>query len=308
MSRQTLTTAHEGCIHDVQMNYNGRYLATAGSDGRVKIFEVKGGEDVELANIRAHDGGVWQVSWCHSRASGGAKMLASAGEDGRVCIWKESGKNWECIHTVDHIHEGGAVAISWSPFEFGAILSSAGADGIVAVCTRSNEGWTTTQFIAHSGGVTGISWAPFLSSCSLVRPIPLQNLASLMRFVTCGCDGHLVIWKYTQSLMKWESIQVLSDHCRNGVVAIRDVQWAKNCGLPFDYIASCADDKAVIVWTQEAPEKNWTHRIVVRSNETPCRVSWSLTGSLLAVSFENRTVSMWKEERSGEWAEVSRIS
>ena len=292
-----------------QMNSNGRYLATAGSDGCVKVFEVKGGDDLEIASINAHEGGVWQVAWCHTRASGGAKMLASAGEDGRVCIWKESGSKWDCTHTVEHVHGGGAVAIAWAPFEFGAIISSAGADGMVAVCTRDSQGWSTTHFTAHSGGVTGISWAPFLSSGSLIKPVPLQNLASLMRFVTCGCDGHLVIWKHNQPLARWETIQVLSEHCRNGVVAIRDVQWAKNCGLPFDYIASCADDKTVIIWRQEVSDKSWNHRIIIRTTDTiPCRVSWSLTGSLLAVSFENRAVSLWKEERSGDWAEVSRIS
>eukprot|EP01059_Diplonema_ambulator_P035289 TRINITY_DN8245_c0_g1_i3.p1 TRINITY_DN8245_c0_g1~~TRINITY_DN8245_c0_g1_i3.p1 ORF type:complete len:312 (+),score=82.73 TRINITY_DN8245_c0_g1_i3:44-979(+) len=304
--RMDIATTHEGCIHDVQIDFNGRLLATGGSDGMISIHEVKG---EQVSSIAAHNGGVWQVAWAHHRAVGNVSTLASCGEDGRVVVWRDVGGKWEAAYTCPHVHEGGAVAISWAPFEHGCILTSGGADGMVSVIVKQSSGnWEYSSFVAHTGGVTGVSWAPFLSSGTLIQPqVQLQNLTSNKRFVTGGCDGQLRIWSFNNHAMKWETAAMLSEHSRNGVVAIRDVQWASNCGLPFDYIASCADDKCVLVWRQEMPDKAWKHRVAYDSDVTPCRLSWSLAGTILAVSFEDQTVKLLKEDTAGDWKVTSDV-
>eukprot|EP01061_Rhynchopus_euleeides_P022411 TRINITY_DN36506_c0_g1_i1.p1 TRINITY_DN36506_c0_g1~~TRINITY_DN36506_c0_g1_i1.p1 ORF type:complete len:348 (+),score=88.13 TRINITY_DN36506_c0_g1_i1:94-1044(+) len=303
--------SHDGCVHDVQPDPYGKFLATCGSDGKVKIYEVKGDSHGEVCSLDAHEGGVWQVAWAHPRAVGNVSTIASCGEDGRVQIWRDMGsKKWAKMYTSPHVHEGGAVALSWAPHEHGCYLVSGGADGVVAVlCKPSGADWSINTFNAHSGGVTGASWAPIMSSGTLIQPSqPGQNLASVKRFVTGGCDGQLRVWMLNSQRGAWESVATMSEHCRNGVVAIRDVQWARNCGLPFDYIASCADDKLVLVWRQVMPDKEWKHRTVLQTDMTPCRLSWSTNGTLLAISFEDHTVSVWKEESSADWRMVSRIS
>ena len=276
------------------------------------MYEVKGATHDEVCSVEAHEGGVWQVAWAHPRAVGNASTVASCGEDGYVHVWREAGaKKWTKVHTSPHVHEGGAVAVAWAPHEHGCHLISGGADGIVAVLSKpSGSDWVVQKINAHSGGVTGVSWAPYMSSGALIQKIP--NLASIRRFVTGGCDGQLRVWQHNAEKEGgvWETTHVMSEHCRNGVVAIRDVQWARNCGLPFDYIASCADDKLVLAWRQEMPLPNreWKHRTVVQTDMTPCRLSWSSNGTLLAISFEDHTVSVWKEESSGDWRMTSRIS
>ncbi|KAJ9470000.1 Protein transport protein SEC13 [Diplonema papillatum] len=311
-SKQVVETTHEGCIHDVQADVNNRFLATAGSDGKIKIHEVKGDQETELHSIDAHvGGGVWQVAWAHPRAVGNVNTLASCGEDGKVHIWRDVGEGYRCVYTSPHVHEGGAVAVDWAPFEHGCHVASGGADGSVVVMTKPPKGeWEAAVFTAHHGGVTGISWAPFFSSGTLIQPsASLQALAGQRRFVTGGCDGTLRVWGLNPQTMKWEVSSTMAEHSKNGVVAIRDVQWAQNCGLPFDYIASCADDKVVLVWRQEMPDKDWKNKQVGGSDLTPCRVSWSLTGSVLAISYEDHTVSLWKEDRtSAGWKEMSRIT
>jgi protein transport protein SEC13 len=37
------------------------------------------------------------------------------------------------------------------------------------------------------------------------------------------------------------------------------------------------------------------------------RVSWSLTGNILAVSDANNNVTLWKEAVDGEWAQVTTV-
>ena len=49
-------------VHDAQMDYYGTRLATCSSDRTIKIFEVKEGTQIRLADLRGHEGPVWQVT------------------------------------------------------------------------------------------------------------------------------------------------------------------------------------------------------------------------------------------------------
>ena len=51
-------------VHDAQMDYYGTRLATCSSDRTIKIFEVKEGTQTRVADLRGHEGPVWQVSEC----------------------------------------------------------------------------------------------------------------------------------------------------------------------------------------------------------------------------------------------------
>ena len=48
-------------VHDAQMDYYGTRLATCSSDRSIKIFEVKEGTQTKVADLKGHEGPVWQV-------------------------------------------------------------------------------------------------------------------------------------------------------------------------------------------------------------------------------------------------------
>ena len=48
-------------VHDAQMDFYGTRLATCSSDRTIKIFEVKEGTQTKVADLRGHEGPVWQV-------------------------------------------------------------------------------------------------------------------------------------------------------------------------------------------------------------------------------------------------------
>ena len=54
-------------IHDAQMDFYGTRLATCSSDRSVKIFDVRDGTQTLSADLRGHEGPVWQVAWAHPR-------------------------------------------------------------------------------------------------------------------------------------------------------------------------------------------------------------------------------------------------
>ena len=83
--QSTVDTGHEDMIHDAQMDFYGTRLATCSSDRSVKIFDVRDGTQTLAADLRGHEGPVWQVTWAHPRFG---NILASCSYDRRVIIWQ----------------------------------------------------------------------------------------------------------------------------------------------------------------------------------------------------------------------------
>ena len=60
----------------------------------------------------------------------------------------------------------------------------------------------------------------------------------------------------------------------------------------------------MIVWREEGPA-NWK-KSVIQFESVPWRVSFSSTGNILAVSCDDNSVSLFKEEgNAGEWTRIS---
>lgn len=86
MSLGALETGHSDMVHDAQLDYYGKRLATCSSDRTVKVFDLSGDQKTLIADLRGHEGPIWQLSWAHPRYG---SLLASASFDHRVIIWKE---------------------------------------------------------------------------------------------------------------------------------------------------------------------------------------------------------------------------
>ena len=87
---------------------------------------------------------------------------------------------------------------------------------------------------------------------------------------------------------------------------VRDVAWAPTM-LQKSYIASAAQDKTVRIWTSDPAHPNEWKPTVLDFDAVLWRVSWSLSGNVLAVSGGDNKVSLWKENLKGEWHCVKTI-
>ncbi len=81
---------------------------------------------------------------------------------------------------------------------------------------------------------------------------------------------------------------------------VRDVAWAPTI-LQKSYIASASQDKTVRIWTSDPSSPNDWKATVLNFDAVLWRVSWSLSGNVLAVSGGDNKVSLWKENLKGEW-------
>jgi len=328
-----IETAHDDMIHDAQLDYYGKRLATCSSDHTIKVFDVVEGEAQRQnggQTLKGHNGPVWQVAWAHPKYG---HILASCSYDGKVIIWKEqSGQQqsgsiaWTRIkeHTL---HTASVNSVSWAPHELGAIVGCASSDGKLSVLTFKDDGtWDADIFNAHASGCNAISWAPATLPGSLITPTQTSSASaqgqqqppqttSVKRFASAGCDNLVKIWGYREDTQAWVEEDVLDGH----VDWVRDVAWAPNIGLPRSYIATASQDKTVIIWTKDGPQAPWNKTTLNPNSSAGAaggskfpdvvwRVSWSLAGNILAVSCGDGKVSLWKENLKGIWECVSEMT
>jgi len=284
-------------IHDVQPDYYGKRIATCSSDRTIKIFD---NSNAQIAEIKGHAGPIWQIAWAHPKFG---SILASCSYDKKVCIWKEtSTNNWTKVYEYDK-HESSVNSISFAPHEYGLCLVAASSDCSISILTHKGDNtWDTNRISqAHSIGVNSVSWAPAVSPGALI--VSSQSSIPPKRFVSGGCDNLIKIWRFIDGENIWKQEQVLEHHTD----WLRDVAWAPNIGLPSSTIASCSQDGTVVIWTQEWNSTTWVKKVLPKFPDVVWRVSWSITGNILAVSGGDNKVTLWKETVDGEWKCISQL-
>jgi protein transport protein SEC13 len=92
-----------------------------------------------------------------------------------------------------------------------------------------------------------------------------------------------------------------------GIDWVRDVAWAPNTVAPYNMVASCSEDRCVFIWKQLDKGGLWSSTLM-KAFETPVwRVSWSITGNVLAVSTGDHKVTLWKQSVDDSWIQISTI-
>uniref|UniRef100_A0A915CGV3 Protein SEC13 homolog n=1 Tax=Parascaris univalens TaxID=6257 RepID=A0A915CGV3_PARUN len=291
-------TAHRDIIHDAQMNYYGTRLATCSSDRLVKIFELKpSGQTYPLAELSGHDGPVWQVVWAHPKFD---NVLASCSYDRKVIIWKEVSGKWQKIYEWSD-HEASVNSICWAPHQFGLILACASTDTTISLLTYVPEtnAWTSRKILkAHDQGCNAVSWAPAVHSQSFVEA-GMNSVTK--RIVSGGNDNIVKIWKEKKD-GTWELEHALKGHAD----WVRDVAWAPAIGQPVNTIASCGQDRKVIIWRcSNVDEGQWVAKELGNFDDALWHVSWSLCATILAVSGGDNKISLWKENLQNVWIRIS---
>jgi len=270
----TLETKHEDLIHDVQFDYFGKRMATCSSDKTIKIFDVSTSKPRLLSELKGHEGPVWQVTWAHPSFG---NILASCSFDHKVIIWKEVSNIWTQIKSIQH--KSSVNSISWGPHENGLILATASSDGSITIAVFKNDKWYEYyKQNAHQNSNT-VSWSPSF------------QLAS------GGGDNLVKIWNFTNDELLFQ--REFKDHTD----WVRDVSWSPSVGLPYEILATCSQDKTVHIYKKTKDSFDQVEKLSFSS--TVWRLSWSITGNVLAVSTADNLVSLYKESLEGKWTKIS---
>lgn len=85
------------------------------------------------------------------------------------------------------------------------------------------------------------------------------------------------------------------------------MSWAPAIGRPRVTLASCSQDRRVVIWTS-TDYTSWTSNILHVFDDVIWNVSWSLTGGILAVSGGDNKVYLWRENSEGQWVCISELN
>ena len=204
------------------------------------------------------------------------------------------------------LHSASVNLLCWSPPETGCLLAAASSDGNISVLEFKDANWNHTTFAAHPLGVNSVSWAPALAPGALFsaqsgggagNPPPQRRLAS------GGSDNLVKIWDWDAAEGgTWRETVALPGHTD----WVRDVAWAPT-PLARTYLASAAQDRTVRIWATTEPasaDPNAWSATVLQFEAVCWRVSWSLSGNVLAVSTGDNRVSLWREVLGGGWEKL----
>lgn len=289
-----------GPINTMSLDHFGKRLATGSADC-VRIWDVETNQMQD--ELRKHEGAVWAVTWAHPMYG---PILASAGEDKRTIIWNEADNCWVATHQYDA--QGAVMAAVFGPWEYGLQLAIASSDGHLAVLSHHDdvlvpaERWSVEKFQAHDGGVFAVCWATATSPTILNDMEATYNIElEPRRLVTGGADKQVRIWRHDVHTGQWAE----QHHFPPGEHTdwVRDVAWRPNMGIPANTIASCAEDGTVVIWEQAMSGQQWRKQQQWNLDASAWQLSWSATGSILAVSTSSNQVLLYKESLHG-WESV----
>jgi protein transport protein SEC13 len=314
---------HEGPVWQVSWAHPkfGVLLASCGFDGSVLVHQ----QTHHYPQQQQRQPSSSSSSSQNPRGGGGRGAVGSLGGASPA---SPPSSSWSVLHAARNLHESSVNSVSFAPHEYGYLwLAAASSDGRVSFL-RYEPGdatWSASYVdeIVCQQGVNAVSWAPYFAYRAsnrgrdgdgdlgeeddpAVGGDPAQ--ADAPRIVTGGCDNAVRFWVYDAGSGTWgpDPSPVSSSVAHTDWV--RDVAWAPNL-LPFhNTVASASEDGTVLIWRQ-TPETGGEFRAALlhKFPDPVWRVSWSVTGHLLAVSSGDSDVTLWKEGLNGKWSQVATV-
>lgn len=292
LQRKMTWKAHAGAVTSINFSPDRQFLATAGVDDRIRIWNLSG---KKIADWKALQKSVNMVSF-----SPNGKFLATAGRDSTVKFWNRSGKKISEFKAIP----GSVTSISFSPD--GKFIAAAGIDSSAGIWQLSELPKIISSRVTlpgHNGLIRSVNFSSignFLTtldgqfivriwqmSGKLQKTLPVEAIGisfspsqQQQRFATVTLNGKVGLWNLSEKKIVNEFQTLHLD--------------AKSISFSPDgeRLATVGIDKTVRLW-------NLAGRQVAQFEfaENVVSASWSRDGKQIAVAGSNGTV--WLRQVEG---------
>jgi WD40 repeat protein len=289
---------HISSVHRVAWSPDGKYLASAGSDQKVFVWEVRTGQHISLYS--KHSDEVLCVAW-----SPDGRHIASGGKDGTVHIWEAVKARSIFVYHPQHHSDlpFWIQAVAWSPQPGDQCIASSSGSSVDGIqlwsaftgqvlltyrehpdVTRSLAWSSHGKSVASGGGRKIHVWDAATGKCMLAYRGHAKAISDMawspdnQRIASCGD-------KAVQIRMARDGKHAFTykGHFSN----VSTVTWSPDG----KYLAS-AGGGTVQIW--EADTGNLMEKIDISLRSAREYAAWSPKESYLALTGESDTIEIWQ--------------
>ncbi|MGL5082080.1 MAG: AAA-like domain-containing protein [Microcoleaceae cyanobacterium] len=282
---------HQKAVWDVAFSPDGRYIATAGGDNMVKLWQSNG---KFLRTLKAHQGPVWGVVF-----SPDSQTLASGSWDNTVKLWTIDGQ----LERTLSGHTAGVWSVAFSPD--GQFLVSASEDKTLKLWNRSGQLQNTLT--GHTAGIWRVAFRPDsqqIASASEDGTVRLWSLKGNLEQTLQGHQGP--VWGVAYSprsssdlLNRYPLVSVGDDktirlweqgQLKRTLTGHQAAIWSAVFSPDGKTIATASWDRTVKFWSLDGT----LLRTLEGHQERLRGLAFSPNGEFIASSSEDKTVKLWQ--------------
>jgi WD40 repeat protein len=299
---------HTGKIRSVAWSPDGKYIASAGEDKIMQVWEAATART--FLTCAGHSDWINAVAW-----SPDGMHIVSASSDKTARIWNAHTGSTVLIYNGHSGWRGGAInAAAWSPN--GIHIATASHDKTVQVW-NATSGIRKPTYREYSGAVLALAWSPtsnrIVSSGYAARvgetSVTIWDADSretLLRYPGHDSIALALAWSFdkTRIVSSNADLQTMVWDAHDGTIrciyhghagAVWTVAWSPNS----QYVASGGADATVQMWNPVTGDTVYTYRghTATAWNVTPevRSVAWSPDGQYIASGgSDNTVVQVWR--------------